>query len=103
MAALAPRINTAMASVKNCFEMARSVEPKPNQSNEIRKLHYDALKEHNDLEKMQKEVDKEEEAFCHSIASLNSDKAESLPSQEPQILRELNEEETNQSSSRLQK
>ena len=63
MATLASRIDTAMANVKNCFEMARAVEPKPDQRNEMWKLCHNAAKEHHDLLNMQKEVDKEGEAF----------------------------------------
>ena len=56
VAALASRTETAMTNMKNCFDMARAIEPTPDPSNETWKLCYSAVEECKNLMKLQKNL-----------------------------------------------
>ena len=73
VATLTSRTETAMMSVKNCFDMAMAMESTPNPSHPMWKMCYDAIKEHNDLKKKLEEVDIEEVANNENVKNSSAE------------------------------
>ena len=67
IATLASRADAACANVKNCFEIARAIEPIPKTDHPMWKLHCDAVNVYNEVKEKMKAVHNEEEKFLEGV------------------------------------